>query len=183
MGWRPRGRQEGSHPSCRSPPPGHRPAQSPQGCGCGRMCRGLVQPMQVSDHRVVSVECSQGALAVLALSQEGHVSVVPGMTGRSAAATPTQPHCYHKKQEATPCRKTEHHQSDAVLRKVGWHLGTGCYSGLNGGPPEVMSTSCPPESENGTSFGSKVFSGIISYGSEDEVILDQGGPKSGTVSF
>ena len=97
------GRRAPTH-FCRSTPHGHRPAQSPPGCGCGRMCRGPVQPMQVSDHRAVSVECSQGALAVLAPSREGHVSVVPLMTGRSAAAPPTQPHCYHKKQEATPCR-------------------------------------------------------------------------------
>ena len=89
------------------------------GCGRGRRYsgQGLVQRMQASDRHVVSVECSQGALAVLPHSREGHVSMVPGMTlpGRSASSAPHPTSLrYHKKQETTPCRKTEHHQPDAA---------------------------------------------------------------------
>ena len=141
----------------------------------GAVVQGPVQPMPVSDHR---------AVAVLPHSQVGHVSMASGMTRRSASSAPHPTSLsYHKKQKTPLCRKKEHHQPDGVLRKAGWHLGTDCYSGLNGGPPKVMSTSCPPESEDGTLFGSRVFAGVISYGSGDEVILDQGGRKSMTVSF
>ena len=108
----------------------------------GTVVQGPVQPAQVPDHQLVSVEYAQAALAMLPHFREDTQRGPWDRQEVRQQGSPTQPHeVTVRNKRHLPAGRWKVSSLSAILRKAGWRLGTGGCSGVNGWLPGAMSMS------------------------------------------